>query len=418
MLIRTQRMFLLLAAVALLYAQPLHAATVAVGTCLPAYPHFNTIQAAINASPLGGTVLVCPGTYVENISIFHPLTLKGVNSGGSNMALISMPPGSTGAQIYVQATGVNISDLTIDGSNNGANFCGVGPYGIYYYDASGVVSHVAIRNQYPTGAGLACFDPSGVIVATNNVTSSVVTVQNSTIHGFQGEGVWAFGQGSTVTIKNNIIGGNATGNGSNGIAITGGANGTVTANTITNIIEPVSFPNIGGAGFGALIQCSQGVLMSSNNVSNVQVGVYIEGGSFCTTGNADSNTITKNIFSQTHIFDGIYACGNYNLLQGNTFNSTSEAAVRIDSGCYPGVSGYFNTVSSNIINEACTPDLLDPAVAGSNTVGSNTSYNVSYDQLLGTTLPTGFCSSSGAPAAPTSGHATSRPLLKPVLLKR
>ncbi len=154
MLIRTQRMFLLLAAVALLYAQPLHAATVAVGTCLPAYPHFNTIQAAINASPLGGTVLVCPGTYVENISIFHPLTLKGVNSGGSNMALISMPPGSTGAQIYVQATGVNISDLTIDGSNNGANFCGVGPYGIYYYDASGGGEPCGDQKSIPYRCGI------------------------------------------------------------------------------------------------------------------------------------------------------------------------------------------------------------------------------------------------------------------------
>jgi pectin methylesterase-like acyl-CoA thioesterase len=78
----------------LLYGKLLNAATVSVGTCLPAYPHFSTIQSAVNASPQGGTVLVCPGTYPEQISIFHPLTLKGVDNNGSNLALITMPSGA------------------------------------------------------------------------------------------------------------------------------------------------------------------------------------------------------------------------------------------------------------------------------------------------------------------------------------
>jgi pectin methylesterase-like acyl-CoA thioesterase len=89
---------LILMAVVLVFshALPLAASSVVVGTCEPALPHFSTIQAAINASALGGTVLVCPGTYPEQISIYHPLTLRGVDNNGSDLALITMPPGGTG----------------------------------------------------------------------------------------------------------------------------------------------------------------------------------------------------------------------------------------------------------------------------------------------------------------------------------
>jgi Right handed beta helix region len=405
---RTARLLVVLGAMALLYALPVHAATVSVGTCLPAYPHFSTIQSAINASPLGGTVLVCPGTYPEQLSIFHPLTLKGVDNGSSNLVLITMPTGGTGAQVYVQATSVNISDVTIDGANNGVTYCGIGPYGIWYNGASGTVNHVALRNQFPSGPGLACFDPSGVVVSSSLTSAAVVTVQNSSIHQFQGNGIEVYGQGSTLTAKYNTLGGKATGAGGNGIAVFFGAAATLTSNSISDVNEPVSFPNIFAAGFGVLIECSQGVIMSSNNVSNVQVGVYITSGCASTTGgNGDSNTITKNTFSQTHIFDALYVCGNYNLLQSNTINGTSEAAVRFDSSCNPNVSGYFNTFSSNTTNEACTQSLVDPAVAGANTIGSNTSYNLSYDRLSGTVLPAGLCSSSGAPAKPIQQTASS-----------
>lgn len=417
MIAKRRRLLLFVGGLLLLCGLPVHAATVSVGTCLPAYPHFNSIQAAINASPLGGTVLVCPGTYPEQITIYHPLTLKGVDTGGSNLALITMPSGGIGAQVYVQATGVNISDITVDGANNGVTSCGYGPWGIWYNGGSGTVSHVALRNQFPTGPGLACFDPSGVVVSSTLTSAAVVTVQNSSVHQFQGNGLEVYGQGSTLTAKNNTLGGKATGAGGNGIAVFNGAAATINGNSISDINEPVSFPNIFGAGFGVLIECSQGVIMSSNNISNVQVGVYITSGCSSTNGgNGDSNTITRNTFSQTHIFDALYVCGNYNLLQYNTINGTSEAAVRFDSSCNPGVSGYFNTFSSNTTNEACTQALIDPAVSGANTIGSNTSYNLSYDQLSGTVLPAGFCSASGAPALPTyrgSAKTSGRFLLHP-----
>ena len=43
------------------------AATVQVGTCRHGVVTFATIQSAVNASTAGGTVLVCPGTYPEQV---------------------------------------------------------------------------------------------------------------------------------------------------------------------------------------------------------------------------------------------------------------------------------------------------------------------------------------------------------------
>ena len=394
--------------VAGLLGQSLVASTVVVGptNCQPTLVHFSTIQAAINASPQGGTVLVCPGVYPEQIAIFHPITIKGIDYNGSNLALITMPSGGTNSQVYVQATGVNLSDLTIDGSNNGATGCGQGPNGIYYFGSSGVINHVAIRNEAPTGQA-GCNDGDGIFVGGGPGFAATVTIENSSIHAFQRNGIEASGGDVNVTVKNNTIGGNTIGPASNGVAIWFGASGIVSGNSIINVLEPVSYPNIFGGGFGIIVECSQGVTISGNSIGDTQTGIFVYSAPGCKTGNGDGNTISRNIISQTHIFDALYVCGNYNLVQNNTINSTSEGAINIDTSCNPGVSGYFNNFSGNTVNEACTTALVNPALIGQNTIGSNSTYNVSDDMLSGSIpLAAGTC--SNAPSGPIRGGARVR----------
>jgi hypothetical protein len=394
------------ALVAVLAAPALMASTVVVGPtgCQPALVHFSDIQSAINASPQGGIVLVCPGVYSQQLSIFHPITIKGIDYDGSNMALITMPAGGGSAQIYVQATGVNLSDLTIDGTNNGG-ICGEGPYGIWYADSSGVINHVAIRNETPT-ANPGCFDGDGVVVTASSGNATSLTIENSTIHSFQGNGVLASGVNVNVTLKNNTIGGNNPGPAGNGVVYEYGASGKMTDNTIANVIEPVSYPNIDSAGFGILIFCSDGVTVSGNEIADTQVGLYISSGAGCTGGNGNSSTITKNTISQTHVFDAIYVCGNYNLVQKNIINSTSEAAINIDSSCNPGASGAYNNFSGNTVNEACMTALVNPAVFGANTIGSNSAFNDIYDLFYGEIPLTGAC---GAAPAVRKGNVAPGP---------
>jgi pectin methylesterase-like acyl-CoA thioesterase len=69
--------------------------TVVVGAsaCQPGFAHYSTIQAAASAVPAGGTLLVCPGTYPEQIQVTTPLTLRGVTMGNSDAAVIVPPTG-------------------------------------------------------------------------------------------------------------------------------------------------------------------------------------------------------------------------------------------------------------------------------------------------------------------------------------
>jgi hypothetical protein len=217
---------------------------------------------------------------------------------------------------------------------------------------------------------------------------------------FQRNGIEASGRDVNVTVKNNTIGGNTTGPAGNGIAVWFGASGTISGNSIINVLEPVSYPNLFGAGYGIIVECSQGVTATGNTIGDTQAGIVVLSFSGCNTGNGDGNTFTGNKISQTHIFDAVYVCGNYNLVQGNTINGTSEAAINIDTSCNYGVSGFYNNFSSNTVNEACMTALEYPGLSGYNTVGSNHAYNVSYDSYSGSIpLTGGTC--SNAPAAPT-----------------
>src|SRR5271170_7081923 len=89
----------ILAAGLLLAAAPMFAGTLAVTTnpsCEPTYTHFTTIQAAVNAAPISAntTILVCPGTYPEQVSISgKKIVLKGVAYNGLNAAIITPPVG-------------------------------------------------------------------------------------------------------------------------------------------------------------------------------------------------------------------------------------------------------------------------------------------------------------------------------------
>jgi len=60
-------------------ALPAFSQTLVVGTCKTAKHQYTTIQSAVDAAPANATVLVCPGTYAEQITITAPLTLEGIS---------------------------------------------------------------------------------------------------------------------------------------------------------------------------------------------------------------------------------------------------------------------------------------------------------------------------------------------------
>jgi hypothetical protein len=76
----------ILASGLILAAAPLFAQTVAVGTCQPNKTSFPKIQQALNATPPGATIDVCPGLYPEQILVYQAVTLKGIASGNQGAA--------------------------------------------------------------------------------------------------------------------------------------------------------------------------------------------------------------------------------------------------------------------------------------------------------------------------------------------
>src|SRR5947209_3684596 len=80
------------------------AATVVVGSCRPKLQTYSTISQAVSSVPSGSTILICPGTYPEQVKITQPLTLRGVISGDSDRAIITVPAAVPGAGFRLQVS--------------------------------------------------------------------------------------------------------------------------------------------------------------------------------------------------------------------------------------------------------------------------------------------------------------------------
>jgi len=412
------------------FASHLLAATVQVGTCRPSVSSFATIQAAVNASSPGGTVLVCPGTYPEQVAIDKALNILGAQSGTEKAAIIVAPAGgivqnttslSSGnpiaAQILVtNATGVNISNLTVDGANSQVSVSGCTPVnlvGVLYQNASGTLNHLAVINQALTGVSIGCQSGLGIFVQSGNSGTSNVSIVNNYVENYQKNGITANEAGTTVTITaNNVVGqGPTTGAAENSIQVGFGAAGTVRGNVaMDDVFSPDTISSPGKAASGILVFASTGVTVANNTVGNTQFGIAFV--SDATAGPADSGTIEGNRISATHVFDGVELCGSSNTVTGNTISGSDESGVHIDSSCGAAAS---NAVSNNTINDACAGILVGTG-AGSNTIGTNNFYNTRNTTLTADTctpLLTAAARASTAThlaaASATANHARPSP---------
>jgi parallel beta-helix repeat protein len=378
-----------------LSAQQLSASVVAVGTCVANVVQFNTIQGAVNAVPPGSTIKVCPAKYAEQVVINKNLTLIGVDSGSADNPVLVIPlggfvPNTTSltsghpiaAQILVQspATAVTISSLAVDGSNNNLNSgCDDARLiGIYYRNASGTVNFVAALNQAQNAANLGCQSSAGLGIYVQSATPSTSTVKilNSTVRGYQKNGITGNEVGTTVTINgNSVVGAGPTTTAQNGIQVGFGGTGTVQNNTVAD--DDFNGDPSAGTGSGILIYDSGNMTITGNTVTNTQNGIpIVTDGAFP----ADHNTVRNNHVSNTHLGDGIDLCSNTNTVSGNTVFSSGQAGIHLDSSC--GSTGNNNIVSKNTVNEACAGILLGSG-SGNTFPIANLVANVANTSLAG-----------------------------------
>jgi hypothetical protein len=115
---------------------------------------YSTIQSAVTAAPSGGNVVVCPGTYTEDVIVSSPLSLRGRDATvqGSSTAngmcdqLGATGPGSAPclAGITIKSSGVTVSGFTVTGAI-GEGILATGSL------AGGSISDVVIRHNRVVG---------------------------------------------------------------------------------------------------------------------------------------------------------------------------------------------------------------------------------------------------------------------------
>jgi hypothetical protein len=239
------------------------------------YDAFGTIQAGVNAVS-GSTVMVLPGTYLEQVEINKPVTLIG---SGQGVTIVQSPVTltksfTTGAVnkpvIYVHdADGVTIQDLTIDGlgrGNTNYRFCGVA-----FYNAGGSLIKCEVKDirETPISGGQHGIGVYGYVSALPDRT---IDVSGCRIQGFQKGGITLNGTGLTAHVDScRVVGyGPASFIAMNGIQIGFGATGLITSNSVSGC----SYTGSGWASSGILIYSTTGYVISEGNfVSNCQIGI-------------------------------------------------------------------------------------------------------------------------------------------------
>jgi len=307
---------------------------------------YTSIQAAVNAASSGDTIRICPGVYVEQVSIDKSLTLTA--ESGAILMPSSLQSNSTSlsdgsplavALLVTNTTGVTISGLIVDGTNNAISACAPDLFGIAFQNASGTIEHSTVRYFELTTALNGCQSGTGILVQSGGGQSSTVTIETSSIHDYQKNGITANEVGTSVVINSNTVTGvgPTTGAAQNGIQIGHGATGSITNNTVTNDVwSPcTAVATCTALATNILVYQSDGITLTNNVVSVGQVGIFIA---------SNNAKLTGNRSSANSVFDGIHFEGNSNSVKSSTVVNSSESGIYVD--------GNSNTIETNTIIEA------------------------------------------------------------------
>jgi hypothetical protein len=284
----------------------------------------------VAAAVSGGTVLVCPGTYPEQVVITQPLTLRGLTLGVfGNQPVITVPVGGLVEQLgmavqlevtIVSGSGlVNINELVIDGT--GAETGAVPLLGMYYTNASGTVTNLTVRNQNPGG---------GIEFAGSDDYLDTVALNNSTVENFSGWGIEVASMGS-ANFVGNLTSNSISSAMPNAVGIYYNfSDGTAQRNTITLT---------GGGEYSAgllLGICFANMTARYNTVSGATTGISSSGSSYFANMTIAHNTLINNavgIGISTSNDDGAP------IINSNSITNSSVAGIDLGCNAYSTIEG-------------------------------------------------------------------------------
>jgi len=276
----------------------------------------------------------------------------------------------------------------VDGTGNGISGCTPDLQGILFQNASGTVNHVAVRNQVPGGTLGSCQSGGEGIFVQSSTGTSTVTVETSSVHNYNTNGITGNGPGTTLNASGNYVQGSGVVSGGavqNGIQLGFGAKGKITLNTVIDNIYGSQTPASADVLLYDTAESSglaNGIAVITNNVlGNSQRPIGLETDGLDGANLGDGVYVNGNkIFGATG--DAIDVCTNGNTVTSNTIVNSAGSGVHFDTSCgvsFGGSTGYNNTATKNtILDSACAGILDDTGGTGSNTTTPDTFYTVPF----------------------------------------
>ena len=322
---------------------------------------YSSVQSAVVAASSGATVVVCRGTYTEDVIIGTPLTLSGqhgavihgsTTSNGACQTLGAGGPGSNPclAGITIKSSNVTIKGLTVTGAQ-GEGILATGSLPTAY-SAGGSISHVHITGNKVTGNNLGGIPPS-----TTGPYSECH--EQGQVPGDCGEGIHLMG------VANSVVSHNTVSNNSGGILLSDEF-GPTHGNMISHNIVTKNLYDCGITAPGH----NPRALDSSGNPQPTVAGVYKNTIAHNTitdngTKGEGAGVLFANALAGTASYDNLVE---YNYIAGNELSGVTMHAHTIAPGAFEDLSG--NTITHNTFGTNNTGgDPLDGSASDKATTG-------------------------------------------------
>ena len=334
--------------------------------------NYPTIQSAINAASNGDTVVVAPGTYVENIN-FNGKAIILTSSNGAAATIIDgnhngtvvtfnhsetlstvlsgftirngFQNGGFGAGITITSASPTITSNVITGNHSAAAI------GIYVNGGSPLITDNTITKNDQTGAGDGGIGGGGIAVSTGTPRIIANTITNNSV-GFGGDGggiaVWS----SSALVQANVISGNSAYNNGGGITVYGTGDHYTGAIVTDNLIVNNSSGS-GGSGGGVYVSpVSANIYILNNTIANNNSALDRSSGLF-TFGFAQYAVVTNNAI--------VAAAGQTAVTCDTTYSSVSPSFSNNDVYSPTGI-GWTAACdhTSNPGNTSLNPLFIDP----------------------------------------------------------